>query len=229
MEKKEFHLGPDDTVVGMDLGSIEHKVIIKSSAGKRLTRFRITHSIEGLNELLRRAGMVRVNHGCDGKPVFAFEATGHVWEAVAHYLKEHGQRYVLVNPLATFRVREARQMGREKTDITDAGQIAELVCGGLVTRTQLDASRYHELRFAWGRRVWRHNLFKPTAGPNVAWPHPDSRRVWPGNAAVLWPVWIFFPASWRHCAKRLTIFWRVLKKPVIYKPSPVWAGFQWLD
>ena len=99
----------------------------------------------------------------------------------------------------------------------------------LVTRTQLDDPKYHELRFAWGRRVWRHNLFKPTAGPNVAWPHPDSRRVWPGNAAVLWPVWIFFPASWRHCAKRLTIFWRVLKKPVIYKPSPVWAGFQWLD
>ena len=105
--------------------------------GKRLTRFRITHSIEGLNELLRRAGMVRVNHGGGGKPVFAFEATGHVWEAVAHYLQEHGQRYVLFNPLATFRVREARQMGREKTDITDAGQIAELVRGGLVTGLSL--------------------------------------------------------------------------------------------
>jgi transposase len=150
MERKEFHLGPNDTVVGMDLGSIEHQVIIKSSAGKRLTRFRITHSIEGLNELLSRARMVRANHGCDGKTVFAFEATGHVWEAVAHFLQERGQRYVLVNPLATFRVREARQMSREKTDITDADQIAELVRSGLVTRTQLDGSKYHELRFAWG-------------------------------------------------------------------------------
>lgn len=150
MERQEFHLRSNDTVVGMDLGSIEHQVIIKSSAGKRLTRFRIAHSIEGLDELLRRARMVRANQGGDGKPVFAFEATGHVWEAVAHFLHERGQRYVLVNPLATFRVREARQMSREKTDITDADQIAELVRSGLVTRTQLDAPKYHELRFAWG-------------------------------------------------------------------------------
>ena len=78
MEKKEFHLGSNDTLVGMDLGSIEHQVIIKSSAGKCLTRFRITHSIEGLYELLGRVRMVRAHRGCDGKPVFAFEATGHV-------------------------------------------------------------------------------------------------------------------------------------------------------
>src|SRR5262249_20682274 len=51
-----------------------------------------------------------------GRAVFAFEATGHFWEAVAHYFTEHGHRYLLVNPLATFRVREARQMGRDKRD-----------------------------------------------------------------------------------------------------------------
>jgi hypothetical protein len=47
------------------------------------------------------------------------------------------ERYVVVNPLATFRVREARQLSREKTDLTDAEQIAELCRTGLVTRTQL--------------------------------------------------------------------------------------------
>ena len=84
-----------------------------------------------------------------GKIVFAFEATGHIWEAVAHHLQGQGERYMIVNPLATFRVREARQMGREKTDVTDADQIAELVRSGLVTKTQLDGPQYHQLRFAW--------------------------------------------------------------------------------
>jgi hypothetical protein len=46
---------------------------------------------------------------------------------------------VVINPLTTFRVREARQLSREKTDLTDAEQIAELGRTGLVTRTQLEA------------------------------------------------------------------------------------------
>ncbi len=58
--------------------------------------------------------------------MFAFEATGHGWEAVAYVLRARGERYVVVNPLTTFRVREARQLSREKTDLTDAEQIAEL-------------------------------------------------------------------------------------------------------
>ena len=82
--------------------------------------------------------------------MFAFEATGHVWEAVAHLLRARGERYVVVNPLTTFRVPEARQHSVEKTDLTDAGQIAELSRTGLVTRTQLEARPYLALRRAWG-------------------------------------------------------------------------------
>jgi transposase len=149
METKDFRLGPHDTIVGMDLGSIEHQVVIKSFEGKRLTRFRIAHSLEGLNELLRRARLISENQRGSGRLVFSFEATGHLWEAVAYYLEEQNQSYFIVNPLATFRVREARQMSREKTDITDADQIAELVRSGLVTKTQLDGPKYHQLRFAW--------------------------------------------------------------------------------
>jgi hypothetical protein len=44
---------------------------------------------------------------------------------------------VVVNPLATFRVREARQLSREKTDLTDAEQIAELCRSGLVVASRL--------------------------------------------------------------------------------------------
>ena len=193
METKEFHLGPHDTIVGVDLGSIEHQVVIKDARGKRLTCFRIGHAIEDLDELVRRARMIVKSQEEKGEAVFAFEATGHVWEAVVHHLNERGERYVIVNPLATFRVREARQMSREKTDITDAEQIAELVRSGLVTRTRLDEPKYHELRFAWreyerlrGERarlktLLRHQLYGL---------FPELLKVWskvdqPGSLSVI--------------------------------------------
>jgi transposase len=135
--------------VGLDLATIEHQAVVLSMAGKRLTRFRVPHSRKGLAELLRRTAPALLGYP-SSRRLFAFEATGHVWEALAFVLKEHGERYVLVNPLATFRVREARQMDRHKTDVTDAEQIAELVRGGIVTRTQLESGRYVELRRTWG-------------------------------------------------------------------------------
>lgn len=58
---------------------------------------------------------------------------------MAAFLEARRERYVIVNPLATFRIREARQLNRHKTDLTDAEQIAELVRTGVHTRTQLEA------------------------------------------------------------------------------------------
>ena len=128
-------------VIGLDLASAEHQVVVLTAAGQRLTRFRIPHSRAGLAELLRRTTPAALGRA-GGARVFAFEATGHLWEAVAYVLRVRGERYVVVNPLATFRVREARQLSREKTDLTDAEQIAELCRTGLVTRTQLEARPY---------------------------------------------------------------------------------------
>lgn len=57
---------------------------------------------------------------------------------------------MLVNPLGTFRLREARKMDRHKTDLADAEQVGELVRNGLTTETQLEGGRYLQLRWAWG-------------------------------------------------------------------------------
>ena len=149
MPDDRCRLGSDDVVIGLDLASAEHQVVVLTAAGQRLTRFRIPHSRAGLEELLRRTTPAALGRA-GGARVFAFEATGHVWEAVAYVLRARGEPYVVVNPLATFRVREARQLSREKTDLTDAEQIAELCRTGLVTRTQLEARPYLALRRAWG-------------------------------------------------------------------------------
>ena len=108
-------------------------------------------------------------------------------------LRARGERYVVVNPLATFRVREARQLSREKTDLTDAEQIAELCRTGLVTRTQLEARPYLALRRAWGEYA---RLREERARLKVLVAHqlyglfPEFLRVWadllqPGALAVL--------------------------------------------
>jgi len=195
METREFRLGTQDTIVGIDLGSIEHQVVIKDAEGKRLTRFRISHSREGMEELLRRAQTAAKSQDAKGarQVIFAFEATGHIWEAVAHYLQEHGQLYVIVNPLATFRVREARQMSREKTDVTDAEQIAELIRSGLVTRTQLDDPKYHHLRFAWReyeRLRDERSRLKTLLSHQTYGFFPELLKVWsmvnqPGSLSVI--------------------------------------------
>jgi transposase len=185
-------LGSDDVVIGLDLASAEHQVVVLTADGQRLTRFRIPHSRAGLEELLRRTLPGALGRA-GGHRVFAFEATGHVWEAVAYVLRARGERYVVINPLTTFRVREARQLSREKTDLTDAEQIAELCRTGLVTRTQLEARPYLALRRAWGeyRRLREERArLKVLVAHQLYGLVPEFLRVWadllqPGALAVL--------------------------------------------
>ena len=183
-------LAPDTIAVGVDLSSVGHQAVIVASDGRRLTSFRVAHSREGLGELIRRADPQRWQAR---RVVIAFEATGHLWEAVAHVLTEHRVEYVLVNPLATFRVREARQMGRDKRDITDAEQIAHLLRTGVVTRTQLETGPYLTLRRAWSAfarlREERARL-KTLVTHQLYGAFPELIGVWrdifaPGPLAVL--------------------------------------------
>lgn len=184
------HLGPDDIAVGLDLGSQGHQAVIVAADGRRLTSFRVEHSRAGLTELMRRATAERWRAR---RAVFAFEATGHLWEAVAYVLAEQGLPYVLVNPLATFRVREARQMGRDKRDVTDAEQIAHLLRTGMTTRTQLESEAYLRLRRTWGAflRVRQERArLKTLVSHQLYGAFPELLTVWsdvfaPGALAVL--------------------------------------------
>ncbi len=190
MELKRPHLSPQDIAVGIDLATTGHVVAILGASGSRITRFKIPHSIQGFQELRRRAARhVPLN----GRAHYAFEATGHVWPAIADYLATAGERYSIVNPLATHRVREARQMGRDKRDITDAEQIADLLRIGMVTQTQLMPPNYVALRRAWGElsrlRFERARLKTLLAHQIYGW-FPEFTGNWsktlsPGALAVL--------------------------------------------
>ena len=120
-----------------------------------------------------------------------------MWEAVGAFLAQRALRYYVVNPLATFRVREARQMGRDKRDLTDAEQIAQLLRTGVVTQCQLLPANYMQLRRAWGEY---HRLRRERARLKTLLVHqlygvfPELVGEWhtvtaPGCLAVLRAGW----------------------------------------
>jgi transposase len=190
MTAAELRPACDDIIVGIDLAAREHQVVIVDAAGRRLTRFRVSHSRDGLAELVRRS---RPAAWQAAGALFAFEATGHVWEALAAHLEAAGCRYVIVNPLATFRLREARRMDRTKTDLTDAEQIAELARTGLVTSTRPLSGPYLALRRSWGEYVrlrFEAARLKSLLRQQLFGLFPELLEVWsrvdrPGLLAVL--------------------------------------------
>src|SRR5215470_2613698 len=86
MPDDRCRLGSDDVVIGLDLASAEHQAVLLTAAGQRLTRFRIPHSRAGLEELLQRTTPAALGRA-GGARVFAFEATGHLWEACSRSLR----------------------------------------------------------------------------------------------------------------------------------------------
>lgn len=55
MRTAELRPGADDIIVGIDLAAREHLAVIVDADGRRLTRFRVPHSREGIAELLHRS------------------------------------------------------------------------------------------------------------------------------------------------------------------------------
>ena len=84
MKQDERHHTSDDIFVGIDLATRQHQVVVLDAQGCRLTSFKVPHSRQGLHELVERCTSPRVRRG-RGEAHFAFEATGHVWEAVGAY------------------------------------------------------------------------------------------------------------------------------------------------
>jgi Transposase len=79
MSDDRCRLSSEDVVIGLDLARTEHQAVVLTGDGRRLTRSKVPHSQAGLEELLRRTAPAVLSRG--GARVFAFEATGRVWEA----------------------------------------------------------------------------------------------------------------------------------------------------
>lgn len=75
MPDDRCRLGSDDVVIGLDLASTEHQVVVLTADGQRLTRFKTPHSRVGLEELLRRTMPAALSR-TGGSRVFASRRPG---------------------------------------------------------------------------------------------------------------------------------------------------------
>src|SRR5215831_1657305 len=167
MSDDRCRLGSDDVVIGLDLASAEHQAVVVTAAGKRLTRFRMPHTRAGLEELLRRTTPAALGRP-GGARVFAFEATGHLWEAVAYVLRARGEYVRLREERARLKVLVAHQLYglfpeflHVWADLLQPGALAVLRTGltpaamAALSLTEFVAqARAHRA----GHRLWRFKL-----------------------------------------------------------------------
>ena len=91
-----------------------------------------------------RGALLRERHGL-GPLVVAMEPTSHFWKIVAHALEALGVPYVLVSGFVVARSRELDNLTRDKTDLRDAGLIADLAAELRFSEARLAAGPWAEL------------------------------------------------------------------------------------
>ncbi|WP_047155547.1 IS110 family transposase, partial [Aneurinibacillus tyrosinisolvens] len=82
------------------------------------------------------------------KVVVGMEPTGHYWLNLAHFLKEHGVTFVVVNPMHVKKSKELDDNSPTKNDVKDARVIAQLVKDGRYAEPNIPQGVYAELRVA---------------------------------------------------------------------------------
>lgn len=133
-------------VVGIDIAKRESVVVFVRSADRaRLGKLTIPTSAEGVREVSARSQQLCELHGLR-RVVLAMEATGHFWKILARTAGRLGLPYVTVQSLVVARAREFDDLTRDKTDLRDAGLIADLACELRFNEVQLDSGAWAELR-----------------------------------------------------------------------------------
>ena len=128
MKQDERHHTLDDFFVGIDLATRQHQVVIldAQAAVSRASRFHIPGRV---STSLWSAAPLRVSAGDEERCTSRSRRPGTCGRRSVPSLSSTHFGITWSIPLATFRVREARQMGRDKRDLTDAEQIAQLLTG----------------------------------------------------------------------------------------------------
>jgi transposase len=113
-----------------------------------VSKFKVTNTLDGFKELLRRVGLEMKLQAAQGA-VYALEAGCHFWRNLAFFLEAQGQTFRLVNPYTLKRRREGEDLDRRKNDFRDAEMAAELLRTGKFTETELPQGIYAELRVGY--------------------------------------------------------------------------------
>jgi transposase len=109
-------------LVGLDLGSNGHEVVICNEEGERLRRFSVGRGRGGLEQLHREVSEVL---GGSGRAEYVVEAAQNFWQEVIHPLHAAGETVYLVDPTKCSDLRKFYSR-HTKTDTIDAHATARL-------------------------------------------------------------------------------------------------------
>lgn len=133
-------------VAGVDIAKGESVVLFVRAGDKaRVGRLKIRTTPEGVLRLAALGRRLCEQHGLE-RVVLAMETTAHYWKILARTATRLGLAYVTVQSLVVARARELDDLTRDKTDLRDAGLIADLACDLRFNEVQLESGAWAELR-----------------------------------------------------------------------------------
>jgi transposase len=109
-------------LVGLDLGSRQHEVVICDEQGERVRRFSIGRGRGGQEQLEREVSAVLAG---GGRAEYVVEAAQNFWQEIIHPLHAAGQKVYLVDPTKCSDLRKFYSR-HTKTDTIDAQATARL-------------------------------------------------------------------------------------------------------
>jgi transposase len=143
-------------IIGVDPHKKKHAAVAMTQDAIVHTKFKVTNSRQGYEELLERARAQMVGTSSRGV-IFAIEIASHYWRNLAYFLEERGIPFRLINPFTLKRGRDGEDINHRKNDFRDAEMAAELLRTGKFTETRLPQGIYAELRATYNtyRRLVR--------------------------------------------------------------------------
>ena len=139
-------------VVGVDPHKKTHAAVAMTQDFATHSKFKFNNSKEGFKIALERTRLEMMKSGSRGV-IFAIETGGHYWRNLAYFLDERGIPFRFINQFTLKRRREGKDLNRRKNDYRDSEVVAQLLCTGEFTETQLRHGVYAELRAA-------HNAYR---------------------------------------------------------------------
>lgn len=129
---------------GIDIAKYDHVIGAIDERGRSLSKpMTFKNSASGFE----RCAAYLEGLAADKSEVFVgMEATGHYWLACFCFLKEHGFKIVVINPLRTDAMRRFKNLGKVKTDVIDCTIIAETLRVGDFEPSRLADEKLMSLR-----------------------------------------------------------------------------------
>ncbi|MRG29085.1 IS110 family transposase [Laceyella tengchongensis] len=183
-------IGESTLIVGADIAKNKHYARAVDFRGIELGKtIAFSQSQSGFNQLLFWIKSLMKQHSKQ-QVLFGIEPTGHYWLSLAEFLKKHGIKLVMVNPMHVKKSKELDDNSPTKNDVKDARVIARLVQGGRYSEPQVPEGINAELRNGMNLRDRLTQDLASIKGRIQTWldrffpEFLDVFRDWEGKAAL---------------------------------------------